>query len=273
MGDHGAVPATRRADTRGDRNQAPQGQDAYRGGVANTVAQAQRKSASARNWTDTRRVTITLKRCCPGSITIATTSDPEKAERFRFNSVPTGRHRAATPQGTQERDAPGSRPVSEQPRLQGGTGHAATSSPGSRETRTRMGSRLPRRSSSPGTCPPTRRSGNFGARMKPDRTNRQARGELKPAGVPGDARADCGETVQGHQRDVTDDWDYFLDRDSKIAYIRLPQFSRNTYRDMRQVLQNLTRQGMKGLVLDLPSIPADFSTAPSRSPTCSLATA
>jgi carboxyl-terminal processing protease len=59
------------------------------------------------------------------------------------------------------------------------------------------------------------------------------------------------ETVLGHKRDTEDDWDYLIDRDNKIGYIRLTQFSENSYRDLELVMRKLTRQGIKGFVLDL----------------------
>jgi C-terminal peptidase prc len=59
------------------------------------------------------------------------------------------------------------------------------------------------------------------------------------------------ETVLGIKRDGQDDWDFMLDKKNKIGYIRLTQFSKNSYRDLRNVMEKLTRQGVKGFVLDL----------------------
>ncbi|MFH0796779.1 MAG: S41 family peptidase [Candidatus Omnitrophota bacterium] len=43
--------------------------------------------------------------------------------------------------------------------------------------------------------------------------------------------------------------------DSKIAYIRLAEFQKDTYKDLKAALEDLMKQGMEGLVLDLRSNP------------------
>ena len=40
------------------------------------------------------------------------------------------------------------------------------------------------------------------------------------------------ETVLGYHRKSDDGWDYWVDPQSKIGYVRLTQFSQNTYRDL-----------------------------------------
>jgi C-terminal peptidase prc len=59
------------------------------------------------------------------------------------------------------------------------------------------------------------------------------------------------ETVLGIKRDKDDDWNYMVDEENKIGYIRLTQFSRNSYRDLAKVMTQLTKKGVKGFVLDL----------------------
>lgn len=59
------------------------------------------------------------------------------------------------------------------------------------------------------------------------------------------------ETVLGIKRKSTDDWDYYIDPENKIAYLRLTQFARNSAQDMKKVVQALDKEGIKGLVLDL----------------------
>jgi C-terminal peptidase prc len=59
------------------------------------------------------------------------------------------------------------------------------------------------------------------------------------------------ETVMGVKRKGDDGWDFVIDPDSKIGYIRLTQFSRNTARDVSDAVQELNKMGLKGLVLDL----------------------
>lgn len=60
-----------------------------------------------------------------------------------------------------------------------------------------------------------------------------------------------GETVFGVTRLADDSWDYYLDKDRKIVYIRLSQFAGKTARDMKDVLKTYQKKGMNGLVLDL----------------------
>jgi C-terminal peptidase prc len=59
------------------------------------------------------------------------------------------------------------------------------------------------------------------------------------------------ETVLGHKRKTDDDWDFLVDPENRIGYIRLTQFSRNSYRDLKRVMDDLVRQGIKGFILDL----------------------
>lgn len=58
-------------------------------------------------------------------------------------------------------------------------------------------------------------------------------------------------TVLGDSYKPDGTWNYFLDPEHKIAYIRLTAFSRNTGRELRSALSDLKSQGMKGLILDL----------------------
>jgi len=59
------------------------------------------------------------------------------------------------------------------------------------------------------------------------------------------------ETVLGDKRNDADQWDFMLDQDKKIGYVRLTSFSRNTADDLEQALRKLKKEGMKALVLDL----------------------
>lgn len=60
-----------------------------------------------------------------------------------------------------------------------------------------------------------------------------------------------GETVFGVTRLADDSWDYYLDKERKIVYVRLSQFAGKTARDLRDVLRTYQKKGMNGLVLDL----------------------
>jgi carboxyl-terminal processing protease len=59
------------------------------------------------------------------------------------------------------------------------------------------------------------------------------------------------ETVLGDKRNDKDEWNFMLDTDKKIGYVRLTAFSRNTADELESALKDLKAQGMKGLVLDL----------------------
>jgi carboxyl-terminal processing protease len=59
------------------------------------------------------------------------------------------------------------------------------------------------------------------------------------------------ETVLGDHRKLDDSWDFMLDRDRHIGYVRISAFSRDTAQDLKKALVDLQTQGLKGLVLDL----------------------
>jgi carboxyl-terminal processing protease len=59
------------------------------------------------------------------------------------------------------------------------------------------------------------------------------------------------ETVLGANRKEDDSWNYVIDPENKICYVRLTQFSSNTYRDLKQVMSQLAKVGIKGFILDL----------------------
>lgn len=59
------------------------------------------------------------------------------------------------------------------------------------------------------------------------------------------------ETVLGDHRLANDHWDYMLDHDRRIGYIRLTAFGRDTARDLRRALEELQAQKPRGLILDL----------------------
>lgn len=59
------------------------------------------------------------------------------------------------------------------------------------------------------------------------------------------------DSVLGDVRTGDDSWNWFLDEEKKIGYIRLTSFSRRTTEDLRQALKELETSGMRGLVLDL----------------------
>jgi carboxyl-terminal processing protease len=58
-------------------------------------------------------------------------------------------------------------------------------------------------------------------------------------------------TVLGDRYRSDGSWEFLLDGDSKIGYIRLTHFSRNSADELDAALTELQKQGMQGLVLDL----------------------
>ncbi|MEX2142456.1 MAG: S41 family peptidase [Pirellulales bacterium] len=59
------------------------------------------------------------------------------------------------------------------------------------------------------------------------------------------------DTVLGDRRKPNDEWEFMLDADKGIGYIRLTAFSRDSAADLRKALDELVSRNLRGLVLDL----------------------
>lgn len=59
------------------------------------------------------------------------------------------------------------------------------------------------------------------------------------------------ESVMGYKRNSDDSWNYVIDPENKICYVRLTQFSGNTQRDLEAAMRKLSAVGIKGFILDL----------------------
>ena len=59
------------------------------------------------------------------------------------------------------------------------------------------------------------------------------------------------ETVLGDRRKSDDSWDFMLDRDRRIGYIRITAFSRDTAGELRSALESLEKEKLAGLIVDL----------------------
>ena len=59
------------------------------------------------------------------------------------------------------------------------------------------------------------------------------------------------DTVLGYRRNENNGWDYLLQNDPPIGYVRLTAFSRDTARELRSALTKLKVAGIRGLVVDL----------------------
>jgi carboxyl-terminal processing protease len=68
-------------------------------------------------------------------------------------------------------------------------------------------------------------------------------------------------TVLGDHYDAKGEWSFLMEGDEKIGYIRLTSFGRNSVEEVRDALDTLKKEGMKGLVLDLRFNPGGLLTA------------
>jgi len=68
-------------------------------------------------------------------------------------------------------------------------------------------------------------------------------------------------SVLGHERNDDDSWDFMIDPEKKIGYIRVTAYSRNTTQELKDALKQLKKDGMRGLVLDLRFNPGGLLSA------------
>ena len=62
-------------------------------------------------------------------------------------------------------------------------------------------------------------------------------------------------SVMGDRRKPNDEWEFMIDRDKKIGYIRITNFIADTADNVKDALESLKKEGMKALVLDLRDDP------------------
>ena len=58
-------------------------------------------------------------------------------------------------------------------------------------------------------------------------------------------------TVLGDRHQEDDRWDFMLDPQAQVGYIRITAFSRGTAGELREALEELKKLGLRGLILDL----------------------
>lgn len=86
-------------------------------------------------------------------------------------------------------------------------------------------------------------------------------GEREPAKITVKREVVQLETVMGDSRHADDSWDFFVDPDRKIGYIRMTAFTKDTTRRLRQTVEQLEKDGLKGLILDLRFNPGGLLSA------------
>ncbi|GAC1472829.1 MAG: S41 family peptidase [Isosphaeraceae bacterium] len=65
-------------------------------------------------------------------------------------------------------------------------------------------------------------------------------------------------TILGDSRKADDSWDFMLDHERKIGYVRITNFFQNTTEELKKALTELSAEGMKALILDLRDDPGGY---------------
>lgn len=86
-------------------------------------------------------------------------------------------------------------------------------------------------------------------------------GKTKPMTVTVKREVIHIDTVLGDHRKADDSWDYMLDPEKRIGYIRVATFSRDTAEDLKKAILDLKARKMSGLVLDLRFNPGGLLTS------------
>src|SRR5262249_35187717 len=88
-------------------------------------------------------------------------------------------------------------------------------------------------------------------------------GSKEPVDIPM-VRAEIEvHAVLGDTRKTDDpkEWDFFVDKENKIAYVRLATFSKTAAQELRSVIEQLEKEELRGLVLDLRHNPGGLLKA------------
>jgi carboxyl-terminal processing protease len=62
-------------------------------------------------------------------------------------------------------------------------------------------------------------------------------------------------SVLSDSRKPDDQWDFLIDKDKKIGYVRISSFIQNTTEELKKALNEIKSEGAKGLILDLRDNP------------------
>jgi carboxyl-terminal processing protease len=68
-------------------------------------------------------------------------------------------------------------------------------------------------------------------------------------------------SVLGDSRKPDDSWDFMIDKERKIGYVRISSFVQKTAEDLKKALEELKEAGMKALILDLRDDPGGLLSA------------
>lgn len=68
-------------------------------------------------------------------------------------------------------------------------------------------------------------------------------------------------TVKGERYNPDGTWDFFIDKDKKIAYVRIEEFHDNTADELETVVRKLRDEGMHSMILDLRMNPGGLLSA------------
>ncbi len=68
-------------------------------------------------------------------------------------------------------------------------------------------------------------------------------------------------SVLGDHRKPNDDWDFMIDKDKKIGYLRVTSFIQKTPEELKAALDQLRDEGVKGVIIDLRDDPGGLLSA------------
>jgi carboxyl-terminal processing protease len=88
-------------------------------------------------------------------------------------------------------------------------------------------------------------------------------GSKKPVDIPITRAEIHVDSVLGDVRkaDKLEEWDFMMDRTNRIAYLRVVQFGETTVTELTAVIDQLQKEGMRGLIIDLRGNPGGLLKA------------
>ncbi|HVT88494.1 MAG TPA: S41 family peptidase [Tepidisphaeraceae bacterium] len=68
-------------------------------------------------------------------------------------------------------------------------------------------------------------------------------------------------SIKGYRRQPGGSWDYFIDSDQKIAYLRMTNFTKSTEEELGKALDDMKQHGTKAIIMDLRNNPGGLLAA------------